>query len=74
MISPKLKIIQLSGSDGDHVGLYMTERDDVENFQSDFDAALATSEDNDQDVADEWLAEHKQIFRVMAEEVTTDVL
>jgi hypothetical protein len=65
------RIIQLTNSNGEHTGLYMTERTDIENFQSDFDEAIL--EFYDQDEADEWLKEHKEIIRVwVAEEVTAD--
>lgn len=75
MISQNLKIIQLVNSDGNHSGLYLTERDDIENFQEFFDAAFSNldmKQDCVHEDADDWLAEHKGIYRYFAEEVTTE--
>lgn len=73
MIPQNLKIIQLTSTDGVHSGLYMTTRDDIENFQSDFDAAFSDREVNYvQDNADSWLESHKEIFRAFAEEVVIE--
>ena len=73
MIPQNLKVLQLTNCDGEYSGLYMTTRDDTENFQSDFDAAFADRDVEDiQTNADDWLETHKQIYRVWADEVTTD--
>ena len=75
MIPQNLKVLQLTNSDGNHSGLYMTQRDDIENFQADFDAAFSDLESDDiHSNADDWLETHKGIFRVWAEEVTTDAI
>ena len=64
------RLIQLTNSEGEHTGLYITSRTDVENFQSNFDTAATLY--SDQDEADSWLEEHKNIQRVFAEEVSVD--
>ena len=70
-----LKILQLINCDGEYSGLYMTTRDDIENFQKDFDAAFSDRDVEDIHTnADDWLKTHKQIHRVWAEEVTTDAI
>ena len=75
MIPQNLKIIQLYNSDNEHSGLYVTERDDIENFQKDFDAAFSNTDIEDvHGNADDWLATHKGIYRYFAEVVTTDVV
>ena len=75
----KKRIVQLTNAEGDHIGLYATDRDDIENFQSVFDlnvaAAEHTSETEDDVDISEQLDEllHEDGFdRVYAEEVTTD--
>lgn len=73
MIPQNLKVLQLTNSDGEYSGLYVTTRNDIENFQSDFDTAFSNLEVDDiHSEADDWLSEHKQIFRIDAEIVTTD--
>lgn len=73
MIPKNLKIIQLTNCDGEYSGLYITERTDVENFQTDFDAAFSDTDVEDvQGNADDWLETHKGIYRIWAEEVSTD--
>jgi hypothetical protein len=53
--------------------LYYTERTDVENFQSDFDAAFSNREVDDvEENADDWLETHKQRDRIYAEGVIID--
>jgi hypothetical protein len=79
MIPQNLKVIQLSNGYGNHEGLYMTTRDDIENFQDDFDNAFANQEhhlDDDELIimVDKFLEEEYKIFRVYAEEVTTQVI
>lgn len=70
-----VNVIQLTNSDGNHSGLYLTARKDVENFQSDFDAAFSDLEVDDVHLnADDWLATHKQIYRIFAETVSTDAI
>ena len=70
-----MTIIQLVGCDGQPLGLYQTNRTDTENFQYDFDAALSDLDIEDiQGNADDWLAEYKHIYRIKAEEVTTNYL
>ena len=73
MIPNNIKIIQLFNIDDDPVGLYITQREDVEKFQSYFDAAFSNLDiDNIQDNADDWLSTHKQIYRYWAEKVITN--
>lgn len=73
MIPQNLKILQLINSDADYSGLYMTQRDDIENFQRDFDAAFSNLDVEDvHSEADDWLEKNAQIYRIWAEEVTTD--
>lgn len=73
MIPQNLKIIELTSTDGEYSGLYMTTRDDIENFQADFDAAFSDRDvEYIQDNADSWLETHKEIFRVFAEEVVVE--
>ena len=75
MIPNNLKVLQLTNCDGEYSGVYMTTRDDIENFQSDFDAAFADREVEDIHAnADDWLETHKHIYRVFADEVTTDAI
>lgn len=70
-----LKVLQLTNCDGEPCGLYITTRTDVDNFQTDFDAAFANRDvDEIQTNADDWLETHKQIYRVLADEVTTDAI
>lgn len=75
----KKRIVQLTNAEGDHIGLYATDRDDVENFQSVFDQDIAAAQhtaDTEEDVdlseqMDDLL--HEDGFdRVYADEVTTD--
>ncbi len=76
-----MRIIQLIGVDGDHVGLYSTERSDEEQINADFQQAFEEAkklneEDYDLDthtVADEILSK-KGIERVIADEVYTTVI
>jgi DNA-binding transcriptional regulator GbsR (MarR family) len=66
-------IVQRFDAEGNHRGLYYTERTDVENFQSDFDAAFSNREVDDvEENADDWLETHKQIYRIYAEGVIID--
>lgn len=75
MINQNLKVLQLKNSDGEYSGLYLTERDDIENFQRDFDEAFSDREQEDiRQNADTWLSQHKNIHRIWAEEVTTDAI
>lgn len=75
MIPQNLKILQLTNCDGEYSGLYLTLRDDIENFQSDFDAAFSNRDVEDIHTnADDWLETHKEIYRVSAEIVTTDAI
>jgi hypothetical protein len=73
-----IRIIQLTNESEEHVGIYMTERTDVENFQHDFNGAFGNtdfdSKEEIQDNADDWLEAHKGIYRVTAEEVFTNSL
>jgi len=70
-----MKIIQLVNCDGDHAGLYTTERTDEDvdsDFQGAFHHAKEISEENEDvdvhETADEYL-EEKKIFRILADEV-----
>jgi len=75
MIPQNLKILQLINCDGEHIGLYVTTRDDIENIQFDFDAAFSAKDVEDiHSNADDWLEKHKQIFRVIADEIITDAI
>jgi hypothetical protein len=70
MIPKNIKIIQLYDSDCMPSGLYITEREDIVNFQDFFNAAFSNREVEDiHSNADDWLETHKQIFRVFAEQV-----
>lgn len=70
-----MRIFQLMNVDGEPVGLYMTDREDIENIQEDFDAAFSDREVDDiQSNADDWLETHKGITRIFALEVTTDAI
>ena len=75
----KKRIIQLTNAEGEHIGLYATDRDDVENFQGIFDQDIAAAKytaDTEDDVdlseqVDDLLSEDG-FQRVYAEEVTTN--
>lgn len=70
-----MNIIQLTDSEGNSCALYMTTRQDAENFQADIDAAFSDRDVEDiHENADDWLAAHKGIFRLYAEEVSTDAI
>lgn len=78
-----MRIVQLMNCDNEHAGLYETKRDDVENFQADFDLAIqvAVKKEEEQDIEDECMSvqefmdgvlNEKDFFRIWAEEVTTN--
>jgi hypothetical protein len=82
MIPTNLKVIQLTNADGDHAGVYLTERTSLEEIQNDFDVffeeaiELEDSQDEDWDVhtyVDNKL-ETRGVYRYIAEEVTTEVI
>lgn len=75
----KKRIVQLTNADNEPAGLYATDRDDVENFQSVFDLAIAAAQNTADTEEDVDLSEqmddllHEDGFdRIYAEEVRTD--
>ena len=72
-------IVQLSNVDGNHAGLYATERTDVDNFQGAFDAAfeyasMMSAQDDEYNTHEgaDGILEGVGFTRVFAEEVTTE--
>ena len=67
MVPQNFKIIQLENCTGIDGGLYVTQRDDIENIQDDFKAAFSNLDVEDiQAEGDSWLRAHK-IYRVWDE-------
>jgi hypothetical protein len=85
MIQQNLKIVELKNVEGESAGLYLTQRDDIENFQRDFDEVfdegmdiLINGEvDDDWDIrtyVDKKLSDTYNLHREWAEEVTTETI
>jgi hypothetical protein len=64
-----INVIQLTSINGEHSGLYMTTRNDTENFQDEFEEAFVRGSRHSEDDPDTWLETNRQIIRVYAEEV-----
>jgi hypothetical protein len=83
MIPQNLKIVELRNVDDEAVGLYLTQRDDTEQFQDDFDAVfqeaieMEDNQDEDWDLrtyVDDKLSEEYNLHREWAEEVTVNII
>jgi hypothetical protein len=85
MIPQNLKIVELKNVEGEPAGLYLTQRDDIENFQRDFDVVfdegmdilMDGKEDDDWDIrtyVDKKLSDTYDLHREWAEEVTTETI
>ena len=67
-----MKVYQLINVDGEHIGLFMSERNDVEKVTTDIENAIEVAK-GDSEIYNEVL-EEKNILPVWAEEVYTKVI